>query len=370
MNRGEQGLTKRQLAAVVWTGVLAPAIGVLPGVAAQTAREAGWLSVLMALPAVLGVGWIIGQLTRGGEIDLASAYCDGLGRIPSAFITIIYMVWSVVFSSVRLRLSVERLRFSVWQGGSQWVFLPAVLLLSLWLARGKADAFGRAGEVFFGAATTLLVSVTLLAAPQVRAHNLWPVWTEGVVSAGKVAVDALGVLSAGICGGFLLGGAKEHRHGKGWLWRAVTMCAVLTAVQVVVLGNFGAELTARLEDPFMTLSGSVGVKGAFQRVEALASVLWLYSDVVMLALLLRAAVRLWKQIRPKISRDGALVTHAALSLSGALLGFRDGSAARMFERELLKTNILVGIIFPVAAFLAVKYLRRGGKEGTSCGNES
>lgn len=370
MNGGERGLTKRQLAAVVWTGVLAPAIGVLPGAAARTAREAGWLSVLMALPVVLGVGWIIERLTRGGEMNLVSAYSGSLGRIPGAVITIIYIVWSVVFSSVRLRLSVERLRFSVWQGGGQWACLPAVLLLSVWLARGKSDAFGRAGEVFFGVAITLLASVTLLAAPQVRAQNLWPFWTEEVASAGKSAEDALGVLSAGICGGILMGGVKEDNRGEKWVWSTVIMCTLLTVVQAVILGNFGAELTARLEDPFMTLSGSVGVKGAFQRVESLASVLWLYSDVVMLALLLRAAIKLWNQIHPKISRDGAMVTHATMSLAGAVLGFRDGAAARQFECEILKINILVGIFLPVAAFLAVKVLRKGGKEGTSCGMDS
>lgn len=48
-------ISLRQLLALLFAALLAPAIGVLPSQTAALAGEAGWLSALAALPVLLGL---------------------------------------------------------------------------------------------------------------------------------------------------------------------------------------------------------------------------------------------------------------------------------------------------------------------------
>ena len=79
-----------QLAAVVWTAVLAPGTGVVPGAAARTAGAAGWLSTLLALPAILLLGRAVWWLTRDGREDLAQSCCRVLGRTAGSALLLLY----------------------------------------------------------------------------------------------------------------------------------------------------------------------------------------------------------------------------------------------------------------------------------------
>ena len=51
-------ISLRQLLALLFAALLAPAIGVLPSQTAALAGEAGWLSALAALPVLLGLCWV------------------------------------------------------------------------------------------------------------------------------------------------------------------------------------------------------------------------------------------------------------------------------------------------------------------------
>ena len=52
-------ISLRQLLALLFAALLAPAIGVLPSQTAALAGEAGWLSALAALPVLLGLCWVL-----------------------------------------------------------------------------------------------------------------------------------------------------------------------------------------------------------------------------------------------------------------------------------------------------------------------
>lgn len=364
MGKETKGIGVRALSAVVWAALLAPATGALPGMAARSAGAAGWLSTLIALPAVLLAGRVVWLLTNRGEEDLSCAYCRILGRVGGGALTFIYVLWCVVLLALRLRLSSHRLLIAGQQTGSHWFYLPVILAMAVWLARGKPAVLARAAALFFLTLTTALGAVTLLAAFQVRGQNLWPVWVQDVLPACEGAVSALGVLCSGIFGGFLLGGTGQQ---KGWCGRAVGVCLSLSGVQAVILGNFGAQLTAQLEDPFLTLSRSVGVEGAFQRLEVLVAGLWMLSDLVMLALLMLAGGRMMEQIAPAWPRGAVLAAGAVLALLGATVGFKDVYEAQWFERVWMPPgNLILGLCVPGGVCLLSGRFRN---KRTSCASE-
>ena len=68
-------ISLRQLLALLFAALLAPAIGVLPSQTAALAGEAGWLSALAALPVLLGLCWVLFALLRPAG--------EGAGIFPS-----------------------------------------------------------------------------------------------------------------------------------------------------------------------------------------------------------------------------------------------------------------------------------------------
>ena len=75
-------ISLRQLLALLFAALLAPAIGVLPSQTAALAGEAGWLSALAALPVLLGLCWVLFALLRpaGEGAGLAQVTETVLGR--------------------------------------------------------------------------------------------------------------------------------------------------------------------------------------------------------------------------------------------------------------------------------------------------
>ena len=94
-------LTQRQLLALLWAGLLAPAVEALP----VDAGPGTWLSTLIALPVLAAVL----VLWRGGELPKLLAALYGL--------------WGVVLLAVRLRLCAQRLLGAGRRDGSMAFFL-------------------------------------------------------------------------------------------------------------------------------------------------------------------------------------------------------------------------------------------------------
>ena len=346
-------ITAGGLTAAAWAAVLAPTVGMLPGGTARIAGEGAWLAPLVALPAALLLGCVLTRLSRQG---LAQAFLRLLGGVAGRILTIIYIMWALILACARLRLSGQRLLFTAQREVGLWFFLSVLVAVVAWLAWGEADAFVRSAAIFSRILTLALEAILGLTAFQVRAENLWPLWVGDVLPVLKAAVPALGVLCYGIYAAFLWEGDGD---GGGWKRRTVGGCGVLSLLVLSVLGNMGAELTAALEAPFITLSKHVGVKGAFQRVESLISALWLLGDLALIGLLLWACRRMAAVVAPEWQGTRVVLAATAVVLLGTGLVFRDAVLAQRFEYVLAPLgNLVLGAAVPGLLFLLDR--KKGG----------
>ena len=347
----EKQISQTQLCALLWAGLMAPAAELLPAVTLPIAGRGAWLSALAALPVLLLLGWGLGRLglRHGG---LAGAIRWGLGPVVGRLVLLLYFIWGELLLALRLRLCAQRLIASGERDGSLWFFLPAAALLVLWMARGKLSAFARAGQVFLAVLLTAAGAVLLLSLPQVRGEHLLPLWWGDALPVLRSTVPLLGVLGYGAFAAFLLGDTEPSpRRGRDWALWAGGGCLLLGAEQAVVIGNLGPQLAQRLDSPFFALAKSVGVEGAFQRVESIIAALWTFADLALLGVLAFALWKMAEQLFPK-AKQKPVVTAALIP--GAVLGiaaFPEGVLADAFGRETaLLGNLLMGLALPLVIF--------------------
>ena len=367
MRRDE--ITHTQLTALIWAGVLAPAAELLPTLTIQQAGRGSWLAILCAIPLVLLGGWLLSGLSRQEGAARILRRC--LGPWVGRGILLLYLIWCELLLALRLRLCAQRLLSAGYRDGSLWFFLAVTAGLTLWMGLGKLAAFARAGQVFLAVLLVTGGAVLLLSAGQVRLERLLPLsWEEGVATLWG-SPPAAGLLSWGLCGAFLTGQvARSEDKGRWhWIFWGVGGCILLALAQGIIVGNLGTQLAGQLEAPFFALAKSIGVEGAFQRVESVVSALWTLSDLAMAGLLLFALRIQWKEIAAGTERKGAAVLLLLAVLLSAGL-FPGGGETALWSRYIVPMGNLV-LTLGAPALLQLLLLVCGKKQrgGISCGKE-
>ena len=360
----EEQISRTQLTSLIWAGVLAPAAELLPGLTLPAAGKGAWLAPLAALPLVLAGGWLLGKLGEGR--GLAAGLAESF---PGKAVLILYMVWGELLLALRLRLCARRLLEAGRRDGAMWFFLLAVAAVALWMGLGRLSALARAGQFFLAILLTAGAVVLLLSLTHTRAERVLPLWAEDVPGILSSALPAAGVLGWGLFAAFLLGSAEPEGRTERWHWPiwGVGGCLLLTLSQYVILGNLGPELAGRLDSPFFTLAQSVGVEGAFQRVESVVTALWTLADLSMAGVLLFALRAAAAALGWREKRTAALGLLLAAAL--ALVPFSDRQAAAWNRTVVPLGNLILGLALPVMMILPKALRGKRGRGGTSCGSK-
>ena len=360
-------MTHTQLTALIWAAMLAPAAELLPALTLPAAGKGAWLAPVAAIPLVLLGGGLLGRLS--GERGLAGGLKDAFGPVAGGLVLLLYMVWAEVLLALRLRLCARRLLASGYRDGSLWFFLLAVAAVTLWIGLGKVGAFARTGQLFLTLLLATGAVVLLLSLSRMRLERVLPLWSGDVVPVLWSGVPAAGALGWGIYGAFLLGQVKPKEKRGRWYGRfwGVGGCLLLALSQLIVLGNLGPALAGRLEDPFFALAKSIGVEGAFQRIESVIVALWTLADLTMGAMLLFALRIGAAQLKHTVKEGRVAAVALALAVLLALVLFPNDMSERWNREVVPLANLILGLALPFVLLLLRALLGKRKGKSTSCG---
>ena len=337
-NWGRDVLSARQMMVLLAVVLLAPATDLLPTVAARQVGKGGWLIGFGILPVLLFALWVCSRVFCREEI------CKTVGRTAGYTIIILYMIWIVFVLAAAHRLSAARMEEIYGNVPSVWISIVLVAVAA-WMGTGKVSALARAAEIFYLALTVMLAGILLLALFKMERQNLYPVeWTRIFGGSFRSAGILLNVVPIAVLG---LRVPKEGWSAQkigGW---SVAFCAAVTLVLIAVLGCVGSGLSARLEMPYFIMVQGLGIKGAFQRTEALAASVWLLSDLILCAALLRAGSDCVAQITTERWGRWSVPILAAAALAVGWLLFPEEGVRTFCIKVLPVTGVVLGIIFPV-----------------------
>lgn len=361
MNGKTDVISLRQLMVLLFTALLSPWVAVLPGWTAATADKASWLTGLVAVPVLLGMGYVFTRLFRQAPegSGLAEIFQQVLGKPLGICLTTIYIGWGLVLLVLVARGYGQRMTSAGYSNVSAEVFVLLLLGLVLWMGRKKLAGLARSVEIFYLVLVVVLAFVLLFALWDIKLERVLPVWSAdipGVLAASYVPVA---VCSLGVYGAFL--GKQVVRPEKpawmGWVWAAA---AVMTLLQVGVLAQLGAGLSSQLTDPFFEVARGVGVTGAFQRVESVVIALWGLSDFALLGLLLFACSSMIKSIIGERGSRWLPYIVVGLTVIGAIWVLPEELSLSTLAEYSLLGNVALGIGVPIG-ILVVQSVRLGKK---------
>lgn len=284
---------RRQLRALCFTASLAPVTRLLPKMTAQIAGSASWIAPLCALPMLLLFCAVLSEFMkqrREGE-GLAEASVRLCGRGAGGAVLLIMAVFMLFNAGFILRSGAHRLISTIYPASGPWVFIISMLILGTAAAMGPVKALPRAGRVFAPILAAVMLLTLAFSVSSVEIRNILPVTTASV---GQLFISGLAVVE--IYGGVLFSAAiledrtplEGHRFSfcAAWLSAAALLLTVLCAV---IIGCYGAKLTASFAHPFFSMIRDVTLLKTVERIEALVAALWVLSDFTLFTLLLIAA---------------------------------------------------------------------------------
>lgn len=334
-------LSLRQLMVILVTALLARLSEMMPVIAAETARGAGWLVPLLAVPVLLAAFWAAGRIVRGGGI------CGILGKPVGCLINIMYMGWTLVVLATVFRSCGARLA-QIYGAMPAFVCTALLLVLVIWVAMGKMAAFARAVEIFYLVLAVVTAGVLILAFFRVEtnhfriaASDLERLPIGAVTAAGLI----LNVYPAVVLGQRVAPHTKNGKRAIGWIVSIGAAGALLVAA---VVGCLGTGLTLQLPNAFFIMVQGLGIKGAFQRTEAFVTALWTLSDLALAGTLLHAWRGMGNEIHPGEWSKYSVPVAAIAALIGGWMAFKTLEDFRYAWVKILPmAGIVFGLIFPL-----------------------
>ena len=265
--------------------------------------------MLLALVALWG-RWI-----TPGE-DILKTLEQQKGRKALRGFALVLLAWGLFLTGAQGARIGERLAQSL--RASPLLLTAAVLALAGWLIAKGLPAFARTGEIFglaVGAGFGLIVLFGVFGVAWDRVI-LWDWAALEEVPGG--ALSAAGTLAAGGYALLLLGQVRPEEKQKRVLRRKLgVLFGSLAVGMLLVVGRLGAGLTGQIDRPFFQMVSGLGFEGAFQRLEELASALWVLGDVALLGFLLLCMRRLLAALagREESSGLGWIVTGGSFLLA-------------------------------------------------------
>lgn len=331
-------ISLRQLTTLLFLTLLTLGTEQLPG-RLSAVGAAAWLCPLLAGGVTVALAAWVSRRPLLGQGDLCGNLIRCWGERRGRLAAGLFLLWGLVLTAAQAARIGSRLSDSL--RASPLLITAVVLLLAGWMASGGLPAFARACEIFALAVGFGFFLIVLFGAFRLRWDYilLWD-WRE-LAQVPRGALSAGGTLAAGGYALFLLGDVRPAPKARRKTLRNLAGLFLLLAVGVVlVLGRLGPDLAARVNRPFFQMVSGLGFEGAFQRLEELASALWVLGDVALLGLLLLVLGRLAAQVlaRPIRKSMGWTVTGLAFLGSVPVAGWSGGRTG-----ELLSAGNLVAL---------------------------
>ena len=288
---GKDSISGRQAVAAGFVAVLSPLIRRFPRVLAATAGRTAWLSAAFtALPAAAVIAAVYFLYRRqSAPTGFGTLLEKSLGRVVGRAVTLLYTLWILFYAGFLLRSGAGRFISTVYPGAAPWLFVVTMALLCGCAAMGRLAPIARAAMIFRPLLIAVFALAALLTLKDIDFGLLVPVTAADLLPNGCAALQTANVLSIALYLLFLGDRTEARLRLRELLPWLAALLFIIGAMTACCIGMFGPELTAKLTFPFFMLVRDVTLLGSLERIEPVVIALWVFSDFILLSLLLTIA---------------------------------------------------------------------------------
>lgn len=284
-------ISRRQAVAIGFVALLSPLIRRFPRTMAEQIGRSAYLSVLFSvIPLTLMFllyRWIFSRQKAG--TGLADIFCLSFGKGVGRAVCILYALWFSFYAGFLLRSGADRFIITVFHGASAWIFIISMLLLCLPAALGQVRYLGRSAMIFRPLMAAVLLLITVSGFLSIDLSPLLPVTASDLLPNAYGALETANVLAVVFYLAFLRRNIEGKFRCRDYLGWGICLLLILFLITTACIGMFGAHLTGKLTFPFFMLVRDVGALGSLERIEPMVIAIWVFSDFVIISLLLYLA---------------------------------------------------------------------------------
>lgn len=346
----EHNISMRQMMTLLFIALVALGAEIVPGIAG--AGSAAWLAPLLALLPVLLFLFLAfrGQQPKQ-RTDLGESLLTVLGKWGGRIAAFIFLSWAGFLLVVNSARCARRLTVA---GGTPFLFSAIVLALAVWMAIKQLPAFVRTCEVFYLAMGIGLVGIVILAGLRLNPDYIFLITKQELAGVPQVAASLLGISCIGLYALFVAGNVTVRKGDAARCYRwAIALFVTLSVLLLLILGTFGAPLGKIMQRPFFQLVAGLGLTGAFQRLEALISALWMLGDIALIGLLFFAVKRLVACLSGKKESRWVVVGAGVVAFfGGEFLAGREGMLQICQQTVLPMGSLVAGAVLVTLFFVS------------------
>jgi hypothetical protein len=348
-------ITARQL--TVFAAVAVLSVGIREISAMAAAGHIGMLAHIAALPAGLFVMFMMGILYKkypGAGLD--EIFTRSLGKFfGSIMLLLAGAAVPLTVAALTARTHSELFTSTIFSGAQPYYFLIPAIAVTFFITRRRVEDAARLGTALALVLFIALATVFFVSIGNISIKNLLPIYTDDLLPFARISLYGLTVPAFIVMGNLLSRDVSNRgclrREG---VWASVTMCVGLTLINIICVGVLGAGLTARSMSPIFTAVKSLSIPGVFERVDALTVMVWIASDIMLLALSGFVFIRSVMAVFNVKNRTVLAAVFALLVLTAAPLLGRSEFAVLKIETPLLAacSAVVLGVfalVFAVGA---------------------
>ena len=356
----EDKINPRQFAAIGFISSLSPMVRGIPAETAEKAGSGAWLSVILAA-APLAVAVYFLCLLAGNRRGMAAAFTQALGSFCGRLLMALYALWFLFLAAFIHRTGADRFIGTIYPGSGPQIFVIVMLIACLPAAMGSLKALGRASMIFRPVLLIVLALVFGFALPKAHLTGLWQISGEDEIGIMRGALSVVGPMCMCLYLAFACDQTTERvKPPLLFLWLGIALL-IAEFLCVSTIGTFGPEMTGQLRNPFFAMVRDMSFFGSIERIDAVIVAIWVFSDFILISLLLFFAAKSLRyifSIRPEEGRGRAVaVACAAISLITALLMAKDAVALDRITQMIVPPLTLLFVFILPPLVLLVGRLR-------------
>ena len=360
----EDKITIFQAAAIYILVSIVPVVRYFPIIMTNSAGKSAWVAALLSIIPSIFLVFTLNILmnrvkTRNGirVNNLTEVFNVVYGKVLGTILSIIYLLWIVIFASTELRLFAERLISTTFVYAPVLFFILTMLILVFFIVRGRVSNFGRFAEIFLELFIIIFVFILLTSSSNISLKNFWPVTVGDAKGIGLGIIKGTNVFNMFTFAMFLGDKIidKENIKKVGIMASVITGCIGMIGI-IVTLGTYGSDLLPTLSQPFFMALKVISLFGVLERIEALFITFWAVADFVLIAYSLLVASNICKQ-KFKLTKRRIAVTPIVFItfILSLIIANNYFSLQMLFINYMSEFNLIIALGLPILTYIIAKF---------------